>query len=172
MHLNMVRAGSFLRLQLSLPAESPSRAAGALFKSADRLRQEGRPRRNISHGGLLYQEGYHCGHPAPGLRDGYSRLLSNKAAVLVNGRRAPVIGTICMDQCMIDVSNVPGEVKIGDEAVLLGRQGEEEISIEELSELICGFINYEYMVLLARRVPRVYRRGGKIVRAVNYLLGD
>ena len=75
-----------------------------------------------------------------------------------------MIGTICMDQCMIDVSGVVGEVKLGDEVVLLGRQGEEEITIEELSQLICGFINYEYMVLLARRVPRVYRQGGKIVR--------
>ncbi len=174
MHLNMVRAGiilygcSYPYLQNLLPVQ-PVLSLKARIGFVKKVG----PGRNISYGGLFTTRKDTIVATLPlGYGDGYSRLLSNKAAVLVNGRRAPVIGTICMDQCMIDVSNVPGEVKIGDEAVLLGRQGEEEISIEELSELICGFINYEYMVLLARRVPRVYRRGGKIVRAVNYLLGD
>lgn len=174
MHLNMVRAGiilygctyPFLQNRLPLQPVLSLKARIGFVKKVG-------PNRNISYGGLFTTRKETTVATLPlGYGDGYNRLLSNKAAVLVNGRRTPVIGTICMDQCMIDVSGVVGEVKLGDEVVLLGRQGEEEITIEELSQLICGFINYEYMVLLARRVPRVYRQGGKIVRVVNYLLGD
>ncbi|MHB8155871.1 MAG: alanine racemase [Desulfocucumaceae bacterium] len=90
-----------------------------------------------------------------GYADGYSRLLSNTGQVLVKGRRAPVIGRVCMDQCMIDVGDVAG-VLPGDEVVLFGSQGEEILPVEEVAERI-GTINYEVVCMVSGRVPRVYK---------------
>lgn len=89
-----------------------------------------------------------------GYADGYSRLLSNKSEVLVKGRRASEIGTITMDQIMVDVSDILG-VRVGDEVVLIGRQGTEEITADEIAALI-GTINYEVVCMISKRVPRVY----------------
>ena len=90
-----------------------------------------------------------------GYADGYNRLLSNQGEVLVRGRRFPVIGRVCMDQCMIDVTNL-SQVKIGDEVVLWGRQGEEEITVEEIAEKI-GTINYEIVHMPdKKRVPKLF----------------
>jgi len=89
-----------------------------------------------------------------GYGDGYSRLLSNKAEVLIRGRRFPVIGRICMDQFMVDVSSGP-EIQEGDEVVLIGNQGTDSISTEEIANLL-GTINYEVLCSISRRVPRVY----------------
>ena len=90
-----------------------------------------------------------------GYADGYSRSLSNKVQVLVGGRRVNQIGTICMDMCMIDVTDLP-DVKVGDDVVLLGRQGGEEIRVEELAS-IAGTIPYEIFCSIGRRVRRVYK---------------
>ncbi len=90
-----------------------------------------------------------------GYADGYRRDLSNSAHILIRGRRCPVVGRVCMDMIMVDVSSLP-EVKIGDEAVLLGRQGEEEVSAEEIASL-CKTVNYEITCGISSRVPRVYR---------------
>jgi len=90
-----------------------------------------------------------------GYADGYSRFLSNKVQVLVNGKRINQVGTICMDMCMIDVTDL-ADVKIGDEVVLLGRQGDEEIRVEELAS-IAGTIPYEMFCSIGRRVRRVYK---------------
>lgn len=87
-----------------------------------------------------------------GYGDGYPRLLSNRGAVLVRGRRAPVVGRVCMDMILVDVTGVPG-VAIGDEVVLLGRQGEEEIPADELARLT-GTIPYEITCNVGKRVPR------------------
>ena len=95
-----------------------------------------------------------------GYADGYTRLLSGKASVLVHGTRAPLAGNICMDQCMIDVTGIE-DVKVGDEVVLIGRQGEETITAEELASLL-GTINYEIVCMIGKRVPRVYTRDGKV----------
>ncbi|HQD41084.1 MAG TPA: alanine racemase [Bacillota bacterium] len=95
-----------------------------------------------------------------GYADGYTRLLSGKASVLVHGTRAPLAGNICMDQCMIDVTGIEG-VKVGDEVVLMGSQGEETITAEELASLL-GTINYEIVCLIGKRVPRVYIKDGKV----------
>lgn len=95
-----------------------------------------------------------------GYADGYTRLLSGKASVLVHGTRAPLAGNICMDQCMADVTGIEG-VKVGDEVVLMGQQGEETITAEELASLL-GTINYEIMCMIGKRVPRVYIRDGKV----------
>jgi len=88
-----------------------------------------------------------------GYADGYNRLLSNRAQVLINGRRCPVIGRICMDHTMVDVSGVG--VKLGDEVVLIGRQGKLEISAEEIAYL-CSTISYEVVCWISKRVPRIY----------------
>ncbi|MDD3652870.1 MAG: alanine racemase [Desulfotomaculaceae bacterium] len=89
-----------------------------------------------------------------GYADGYSRRLSSKGEVLLHGYRAPVIGRICMDQIMVDVSHIP-EVKMGDEAVLIGSQGSEEISANEIAVKL-DTINYEVICMVSHRVPRVY----------------
>jgi alanine racemase len=90
-----------------------------------------------------------------GYADGFDRNLSNKAEVLVRGRRAPVIGKITMDQTMIDVGHIRG-VRVGDEVVLIGRQGREEIRTEKLARL-AGTIAYETVCSISNRVPRIYK---------------
>ena len=105
-----------------------------------------------------------------GYADGYNRLLSNQGEVLVRGRRFPVIGRVCMDQCMIDVTNLP-QVKIGDEVVLWGRQGQEEITVEEIAEKI-GTINYEIVHMPdKKRVPKLFIKDGKPWK-IKTMLGE
>lgn len=104
-----------------------------------------------------------------GYADGYTRLLSNKGKVLVNGETAPIVGRICMDQCMIDVTDLCREVRAGDEVVLFGRQETAEIAVEEVAEQI-GTINYEIVCLIGKRVPRAYIQGGRVVNVLNYLI--
>lgn len=89
-----------------------------------------------------------------GYADGYRLALSNKAEVLIRGQRCPVRGRVCMDQMVVDVSHVPGVVQ-GDEAVLVGKQGGEEITVEELANL-AGTIPYEILTGIGRRVTREY----------------
>jgi alanine racemase len=88
-----------------------------------------------------------------GYGDGYARALSNRATVLIGGRRCPVIGRVTMDQTMVDVSAV-SHCKVGDDAVLIGRQGREHVAVDELAHL-CGTISYETVTSLSSRVPRV-----------------
>ena len=91
-----------------------------------------------------------------GYADGYSRLLSNKAEVLIAGKRAKVVGNICMDQLCVDISGIEG-VKIGDEVVLFGiDEWGNEISANELAQKI-GTINYEILCAVSNRVPRIYK---------------
>ena len=94
-----------------------------------------------------------------GYADGYPRCLSNIGRVLVHGRYAPIIGRVCMDQFMIDVTGIDG-VEIGDEVVLVGRQGENELTMEEVSEAAHSF-NYELPCRISPRVPRLYYKNGK-----------
>jgi alanine racemase len=89
-----------------------------------------------------------------GYADGYRLALSNKAEVLIRGQRCPVRGRVCMDQMVVDVSHVPGVVA-GDEAVLVGKQGNDEITVEELAQR-AGTIPYEILTGIGRRVPREY----------------
>ena len=92
-----------------------------------------------------------------GYRDGYLRALAGRAQVLVRGRRVPVVGTICMDQCLADVTSLP-EVRVGDEVVLLGRQQDQCIDAEEMARWL-GTIVYEIPGLFSERVPRVSLEG-------------
>jgi len=104
-----------------------------------------------------------------GYADGYSRLLSNRGRVLINGEYAPVIGNICMDQCMVDVTDIKQSVKTGDEAVLIGSQGGKSITADEIANLT-NTINYEVVCLIGKRIPRVYIKNGEVVKVVNYLI--
>ncbi len=98
------------------------------------------------------------GTVAVGYGDGYSRLLSNKGRMLVGGRSAPVVGRVCMDQTMIDLGPDRPSVRVGDEVVLLGRSGTEEITVEEIAGLM-GTITYEVTCLISPRVTRRYVGG-------------
>jgi alanine racemase len=89
-----------------------------------------------------------------GYADGYSRRLGNVGKVLIRGQYAPIIGNICMDQFMVDVTNIDG-VTVEDEVVLFGKQGENEISVEEIAAQL-GTINYEIICMIGKRVPRIY----------------
>jgi len=104
-----------------------------------------------------------------GYADGYTRLLSNKGRMLVNGEFAPVVGNICMDQCMIDITDLKHEVHTGDEVVIFGSQSGACISVEELAAQI-GTINYELVCIIGKRIPRVYLKGGEICSVLNYLI--
>ena len=89
-----------------------------------------------------------------GYADGYSRRLGNVGRVLIKGQYAPIIGNVCMDQFMVDVSHIEG-VTVEDEVVLFGKQGENEIPVEEIASSL-GTINYEIICMIGKRVPRVY----------------
>jgi len=89
-----------------------------------------------------------------GYGDGYSRLLSNRGIMLVGGRRVPIVGRVCMDLTMIDVGQIPG-VAVDEEVVILGRQGAEAVSADEIADLL-GTINYEVVTAISARVPRVF----------------
>lgn len=95
-----------------------------------------------------------------GYADGYPRQLSGKGWVLIHGQKAPILGRVCMDQFMVDVTDIP-DTKSGDEVTLIGRDGNEVITAEEFGEL-SGRFSYEFICCISKRVPRVYIKDGKI----------
>ncbi len=95
-----------------------------------------------------------------GYADGLPRALSNRGWMLVRGRRVPIVGRVCMDMTMVDLTHVP-EARLGDEVVIIGRQGEEEISVDEMASL-CDTISYEILCGIGPRVPRVFLQGGAV----------
>ena len=101
-----------------------------------------------------------------GYADGYPRALLGKAEMEAGGGLAPVIGRICMDQCMIDVTNV-NNIEIGDEVTVFGNG---KITADDMANWL-GSISYEVLCLVARRVPRIYKEGGRITKKINYLEG-
>ncbi len=101
-----------------------------------------------------------------GYGDGYPRGLSGKGYVLVHGKRAPILGKVCMDQFMADVTDIP-ETAEDDPVTLAGRDGREEITLEELGEL-SGRFNYELACCIGKRVPRIYLKSGEIVGTKDY----
>jgi alanine racemase len=103
-----------------------------------------------------------------GYADGFTRLLFGKAKVIINGKFAPVVGRICMDQCMIDITDIDG-VKIGDEVILIGAdEYNNAITADDIAKQV-GTINYEVVCAVSKRVPRVYKKGGKIINIRNYV---
>ncbi len=94
-----------------------------------------------------------------GYADGYPRSLSNKGWVLIHGKKAPILGRVCMDQFMVDITKIP-DAKAGDEVTLIGKDGKEFISIEKFGDL-SGRFSYEFACDISKRVPRVYIKDGK-----------
>ena len=124
--------------------------------------------REISYGGTFTTSRPTTVATIPvGYADGYRRKLSGKFHVLIRGRKAPILGRICMDQMMVDVTDIPG-VAINDKVVLAGKYGEEEITMEQIAAVADSF-NYEFVSGISRRVPRIYTSGGKTVHTVHYL---
>ncbi len=102
-----------------------------------------------------------------GYADGYSRMLTHKAKMIVGNQVVPVIGKICMDYCMIDVTDVK-DIKVGDEVMVFGRKEGVDISIEQIA-VAMGTINYEVVCIVGKRVPRVYIQNEEIIEVLNYL---
>ncbi len=96
-----------------------------------------------------------------GYADGYNRCLTNKGYVLIHGKKAPITGKVCMDQTMVDITDIP-DVHIGDQAVIMGKSENSEISAEALGKL-CYSFNYEVVCTFMPRVKRLYFRGGKMI---------
>ncbi|MBA5850706.1 alanine racemase [Clostridium sp. cel8] len=103
-----------------------------------------------------------------GYADGYSRRLSGKAQVIIHNKFAPVIGNICMDQCMIDVTDIEN-VNIGDEVILMGEKNDLKFDANNIAAIL-GTINYEVLCMMSKRLPRVYIKDSKIVKVKNYII--
>ena len=103
-----------------------------------------------------------------GYADGYRRNLSGRFYVLIRGKKAPILGRICMDQMMVDVTEIP-DAALNDTVVLVGKSGNLNISVEEIADQGDSF-NYEFVCGISRRVPRVYLLGGEVFHSVLYLL--
>ncbi|MFR5875579.1 MAG: alanine racemase [Eubacterium sp.] len=124
--------------------------------------------REISYGGTYVTAEPRVIATIPvGYADGYPRCLSNKGRVIINGRYAPIVGRVCMDQFMVDVTDID-DVRVGTDVVLIGRQGDAVLSMEEVSESAYSF-NYELPCRISRRVPRTYYKNGEFIKSTNYL---
>ena len=126
------------------------------------------PGREISYGGTYKTTEPRVIATIPvGYADGYPRCLSNKGRVIINGQYANIVGRVCMDQFMVDVTDIK-DVDLNSTVTLVGRDGDACLSMEEVSNSAHSF-NYELPCRVARRVPRVYYKNGEIVKVVNYL---
>ncbi|MHB8757063.1 MAG: alanine racemase [Bacillota bacterium] len=160
-HLDLVRAG--IAIYGLYPSDEVERRVD--LRPAMSLKVRVAHVKEVPAGtGVSYGRTFVTGHPSViatlpiGYADGYPRSLSSRGVVLVRGRRAPIIGRVCMDQCMADVTGIPG-VTPGDEVVLMGRQGDEAVTADDLARLE-GTINYEVVCDITARVPRVYSSAG------------
>ena len=125
---------------------------------------------SVSYGGLFTAQRRMPVATIPvGYADGYPRSLTGRGSVLIHGKRCPILGRICMDQFMVDVSEVP-DAKVGDEVILLGEDRGERITAEELGAL-SGRFNYELVCDINKRIPRVYVKNGKPVAYKDDLCG-
>lgn len=102
-----------------------------------------------------------------GYADGYSRALSNKGKVIINGKIANIVGRVCMDQCMVDVTDIE-DVKVGDDVVLMGEDSGLKIDAEDMAKLL-DTISYEITCMISKRVPRVYIKDNKVIKIRNYV---
>ena len=156
-HMDMVRTGIIMygiRPSEFVGKDFPLKPVLSLKSTVIYLKKVPKGER-ISYGGtyVLPEEQLIATIPI-GYGDGYPRNLSNQGYVLINGKKAPIRGKICMDLMMVDVTNIPN-VKIGTEVVLIGRSGNQVITAEELGEL-SGRFAYEFVCDLGKRIPRVY----------------
>lgn len=169
MHLDMVRPGIILygmypsdevdKLKLNLIPAMTLKASITYVKEVG-------AGRGVSYGKEYITEGATKIATVPiGYADGYLRRLSKEGKMIVNGTKVPIIGRICMDQCMIDATNVHN-INKGDEAIIFGKEG---VTIDDLAMWL-GTINYEVSCLIGKRIPRIYTKNGEAVKELNYLL--
>lgn len=154
---NLVRPGIVLYGGLTGPFFDQTVTQQPVMKLVSRIGQLKlvAPGEGVSYGHRFIARRPSCIAAVPiGYADGYNRLLSGCGEVLIHGRRAPVAGTVCMDWTLVDVTDIP-EVQVGDQVVLLGRDGQECISAQEWAEKV-GSITYEVFCGISKRVPRVY----------------
>lgn len=123
----------------------------------------------ISYGSIFKTSRRSCIISLPvGYADGYPTILSNKSRILAAGEYAPIVGRVCMDHCMADVTDIKNKVTVGDEAVFFGKQGYNEVSIDEVAEKSSA-INYEVVCRIGMRIPRVYIKDSKVVNVSHYM---
>lgn len=153
------------------PSEEVSREAVALKPAMELVShivyiKEVKKGEGISYGGTFVAPSDIRVATIPvGYGDGYPRGLSSKGWVLIKGKKAPILGRVCMDQFMVDVTDIK-EAAEGDVATLIGRNGKMTVSVEEMGAL-AGRFNYEFICGLGKRIPRVYLKEGKIIEAVD-----
>jgi alanine racemase len=160
-HLDLVRAG--ILIYGAYPSREVNRTLADLKPVMTWKAQVAQVKRVGKGVSISYGRTYTTAEPSLiatlplGYADGYPRRLSNRSEVLIGGKRAPVVGTVCMDQLMVDVTRIP-DARCGDEAVLIGNQGSEAISAEELAGW-AETIPYETLCAVSARVPRVVVSG-------------
>ena len=173
MHLDMVRPG--IILYGMYPSEDVNKAKIDLkpamtLKANVIMVKEVEKNTSISYGRIFTTGRTSKIATIPiGYADGFNRMLSNKGKVLINGEFAPVVGRVCMDQCMVDITDIGSNVEVGDEVVLIGSQGQNNIMVEDVAQTI-GMINYELVCIVGKRIPRAFVKDGKISKILNYLI--
>lgn len=169
-NMDLVRAG--ISIYGMYPSDEVEKQSVALkpvmaLKSAITYIKPLREGREVSYGGTFVVSGPMRVATVPvGYGDGYPRNLSGKGHVLIHGRKAPILGRVCMDQFMVDVTEIP-EARVDDPVTLIGADGGEEILVEDLAKT-CGGFHYEIVCDIGKRVPRVYRRSGTYVGSKDY----
>lgn len=169
-HLDMVRPGIILYgLHPSGKVHKPLDLRPAMeLKTVVSMVKEVEAETSVSYGRtFVTQQATRIATVPIGYADGYPRAFSDRAEMLVRGRRVPVVGRVCMDQLMLDVSGVP-DVREGDVVTVFGKDGGAFLPVDELAALN-ETIHYEMVCLVGKRVPRIYLRGGKTVGQLNYI---
>ncbi len=168
---NMVRAGIML---YGLYPSADVKKENVELREAMSLKAELSHVKELEDGmGISYGLHYKTNGPTRigtlpiGYADGFTRLYSFKAHGLINGEKKPIVGRICMDQCMIELNGI--EAKRGDVVTLFGRDGNSQISIDDVADYV-GTINYEVVCMIDKRVPRVYTKDSKVVKVRDYVL--
>jgi len=169
-HMNMVRAG--ISTYGLYPSEEVNREAVVLKPALSLISHVSHvkwvvPETSVSYGGTFVTDRSTRIATVPvGYGDGYPRSLSNKGYVLIRGKKAPIIGRVCMDQFMVDVTDID-DVKFGDIITLIGKDENASLPVERLSEL-SGRFNYEFVCDLGKRIPREYLQNGRVVEQLDY----
>lgn len=169
-HMNLVRAG--ISTYGLYPSEEVSKETVRLTPALSLISHAANvkwvePGTSISYGGIFVTARRTRVVTVPvGYGDGYPRSLSNKGYVLIHGQKAPIIGRVCMDQFMVDATEIE-DVKFGDKITLVGFDGKEHLPVEKLSRL-SGRFNYEFVCDLSKRIPREYLKNGDVIAQVDY----
>jgi alanine racemase len=164
---DLVKPGDYVRSGIALYGPSATRYHGRIIAPVMRWRTAIARLKELPAGyGIGYGATFHTTRPSRiatlpvGYADGFSRSLSNRGEVLVRGRRAPVVGRVSMDLTTIDVTDIPGST-VGDEVVLIGKEGTDEITADEMASRI-GTISYEVFCGVSARVPRRFHDGSRV----------